>query len=279
MGARARLRALGVVQAWVPRERLAARRSAAAVRVRLRSRPARRGVVVVLVRGDRDREVAVREGREPRVRDGVPVRFDEPRLRARDRAVALHRLAVHARRVRRRRRPDHRDVDRAPPARHARARGGDARDRARRPTPGHVHPTAVVGASAAAASSSRMQAWSDVAHNFRGDWQMLWKEIGAGFLIAGYVVAAPDATSSTALFVTTPRAGADRGERRRRADRRRPRVRLLDRERAARRGALGERDLVLRRRRVPLRRPVHPADRRVLPQGLRRPVRRASSSR
>ena len=30
-------------------------------------------------------------------------------------------------------------------------------------------------------------AWSDVAHNFRGDWQMLYKEIGLGFLLAGLV--------------------------------------------------------------------------------------------
>jgi uncharacterized protein len=30
-------------------------------------------------------------------------------------------------------------------------------------------------------------AWSDVAHNFRGDWQMLWKEIAAGFLLAGFI--------------------------------------------------------------------------------------------
>jgi hypothetical protein len=30
-------------------------------------------------------------------------------------------------------------------------------------------------------------AWSDVAHNFRGDWQMLWKEITLGFLIAGFI--------------------------------------------------------------------------------------------
>jgi uncharacterized protein len=30
-------------------------------------------------------------------------------------------------------------------------------------------------------------AWSDVAHNFRGDWQMLWKEISVGFLLAGFV--------------------------------------------------------------------------------------------
>jgi uncharacterized protein len=29
--------------------------------------------------------------------------------------------------------------------------------------------------------------WSDVAHNFRGDWQMLWKEITIGFLLAGFV--------------------------------------------------------------------------------------------
>jgi uncharacterized membrane protein YraQ (UPF0718 family)/YHS domain-containing protein len=29
--------------------------------------------------------------------------------------------------------------------------------------------------------------WSDVAHNFRGDWQMLWKEIAIGFLLAGFI--------------------------------------------------------------------------------------------
>jgi uncharacterized protein len=30
-------------------------------------------------------------------------------------------------------------------------------------------------------------AWSDVAHNFRGDWRMLYKEITIGFLLAGFV--------------------------------------------------------------------------------------------
>jgi uncharacterized protein len=34
-------------------------------------------------------------------------------------------------------------------------------------------------------TSSR--AWSDVAHNFRGDWRMLYKEITIGFLLAGYI--------------------------------------------------------------------------------------------
>ena len=32
-----------------------------------------------------------------------------------------------------------------------------------------------------------VRAWSDVAHNFRGDWQMVWKEITLGFLIAGFI--------------------------------------------------------------------------------------------
>jgi uncharacterized protein len=31
------------------------------------------------------------------------------------------------------------------------------------------------------------QQWSDVAHNFRGDWKMLWKEISIGFLLAGFI--------------------------------------------------------------------------------------------
>jgi uncharacterized membrane protein YraQ (UPF0718 family)/YHS domain-containing protein len=44
-------------------------------------------------------------------------------------------------------------------------------------------------------------AWSDVAHNFRGDWQMLWKEIGIGFLLAGFVGLLPMDTFN-ALFVT-----------------------------------------------------------------------------
>jgi uncharacterized protein len=30
-------------------------------------------------------------------------------------------------------------------------------------------------------------AWSDVAHNFRADWQMVWKEILTGFVLAGFI--------------------------------------------------------------------------------------------
>jgi len=34
---------------------------------------------------------------------------------------------------------------------------------------------------------SSADAWSDVAHNFRGDWQMLWKELTIGFFLAGFI--------------------------------------------------------------------------------------------
>jgi uncharacterized membrane protein YraQ (UPF0718 family)/YHS domain-containing protein len=50
---------------------------------------------------------------------------------------------------------------------------------------GHIHHSAGSG------KLFSLQAWSDVAHNFRGDWEMLWKEILAGFVIAGYVSTLP----------------------------------------------------------------------------------------
>jgi len=46
-----------------------------------------------------------------------------------------------------------------------------------------------------------VRAWSAVAHNFRGDWEMLWKEILAGFLIAGFVALLP-MSFFNGLFVT-----------------------------------------------------------------------------
>jgi uncharacterized membrane protein YraQ (UPF0718 family)/YHS domain-containing protein len=46
-----------------------------------------------------------------------------------------------------------------------------------------------------------LQAWSDVAHNFRGDWKMLWKEIVGGFLIAGYIALLP-MSFFNGLFIT-----------------------------------------------------------------------------
>jgi uncharacterized protein len=49
-----------------------------------------------------------------------------------------------------------------------------------------------------------VQAWSDVAHNFRGDWQMLWKEMTAGFLIAGFVGLIPRSVFEAAFLQDAP---------------------------------------------------------------------------
>jgi YHS domain-containing protein len=46
-----------------------------------------------------------------------------------------------------------------------------------------------------------VDAWSDVAHNFRGDWEMLWKEITSGFVIAGFIALLP-MSFFNGLFVT-----------------------------------------------------------------------------
>jgi uncharacterized membrane protein YraQ (UPF0718 family)/YHS domain-containing protein len=47
-------------------------------------------------------------------------------------------------------------------------------------------------------------AWSDVAHNFRGDWQMLWKEIAIGFLLAGYLGLVPNRIFNAAFVHDAP---------------------------------------------------------------------------
>jgi len=56
-----------------------------------------------------------------------------------------------------------------------------ARARAQSVDEGHQHH------SAGGSPALSLQGWSDVAHNFRGDWQMLWKEIGLGFVLAGFI--------------------------------------------------------------------------------------------
>src|SRR5436305_7936619 len=61
-----------------------------------------------------------------------------------------------------------------------------AREHAQQADAGHQHHAAgeQLGWRERLTSAS---AWSDVAHNFRGDWQMLWKEITIGFLLAGFI--------------------------------------------------------------------------------------------
>jgi uncharacterized protein len=63
-----------------------------------------------------------------------------------------------------------------------------ARRHAQEADTGHQHHSA--GAEESVSWRQRLTAagsWSDVAHNFRGDWQMLWKEITIGFLLAGFI--------------------------------------------------------------------------------------------
>jgi len=61
-----------------------------------------------------------------------------------------------------------------------------AREHAQQADTGHQHQTAGERMSWRERLTS-VSAWSDVAYNFRGDWQMLYKEIMAGFLLAGFI--------------------------------------------------------------------------------------------
>ncbi len=76
----------------------------------------------------------------------------------------------------------------------------EAREHARAADAGHQHRSAgeQMGLRERLTSAA---AWSDVAHNFRGDWQMLYKEIAAGFLLAGFLAQLGDGFFS-GLFLT-----------------------------------------------------------------------------
>jgi uncharacterized membrane protein YraQ (UPF0718 family) len=76
----------------------------------------------------------------------------------------------------------------------------EAREHARAADSGHQHHAAGEAMGWRERMTS-MSAWSDVAHNFRGDWQMLWREITLGFLIAGFVALLGDDVFN-ALFLT-----------------------------------------------------------------------------
>jgi uncharacterized membrane protein YraQ (UPF0718 family) len=62
-----------------------------------------------------------------------------------------------------------------------------AREHARHADAGHQHHSAGGEELPWRERLTSAAAWSDVAHNFRGDWQMLWKEITLGFVLAGFV--------------------------------------------------------------------------------------------
>jgi uncharacterized membrane protein YraQ (UPF0718 family) len=63
----------------------------------------------------------------------------------------------------------------------------EARLHAQQAQAGHQHQTPPSEAVGWKARLTSADAWGDVAANFRGDWGMLWKEIGLGFLLAGFI--------------------------------------------------------------------------------------------
>jgi YHS domain-containing protein len=75
-----------------------------------------------------------------------------------------------------------------------------AREHAQRADSGHEHHMAGEAMTVRQRLTS-LAAWSDVAHNFRNDWTMLWKEITIGFLLAGFVGQFHDSFFNS-LFVT-----------------------------------------------------------------------------
>ena len=63
-----------------------------------------------------------------------------------------------------------------------------AREHAQQADAGHHHHhTPEAGEEGAGRRLLSLDSLSEVADNFRGDWQMLWKEITVGFLLAGFI--------------------------------------------------------------------------------------------
>jgi uncharacterized membrane protein YraQ (UPF0718 family)/YHS domain-containing protein len=80
-----------------------------------------------------------------------------------------------------------------------------ARDHAQNVDGGHEHHAAGERLTIRQRLTS-IRAWSDVAHNFRNDWTMLWKEITIGFLLAGFIGQLHNGFFST-LFISHAPAG------------------------------------------------------------------------
>ncbi len=77
-----------------------------------------------------------------------------------------------------------------------------AREHARAAQEGHVHDHgAGGGADGWRQRLGSRAAWAEVGGNFRADWAMLWKEIAAGFLLAGFIALLGDDFFNV-LFVT-----------------------------------------------------------------------------
>jgi YHS domain-containing protein len=80
-----------------------------------------------------------------------------------------------------------------------------AREHAQEAETGHQHHSAGEHMTIRQRLTSA-SAWSDVAHNFRNDWSMVWKEVLIGFLLAGFIGQLPNSFFNV-LFITEAPAG------------------------------------------------------------------------
>ncbi len=80
-----------------------------------------------------------------------------------------------------------------------------AREHARHAEDAHAHHSAG-GAMALRERLSSVRAWSDVAHNFRNDWAMVWKEVAIGFLLAGLIGQLPNSFFGGLFLTGSPSA-------------------------------------------------------------------------
>jgi uncharacterized membrane protein YraQ (UPF0718 family)/YHS domain-containing protein len=78
-----------------------------------------------------------------------------------------------------------------------------ARTHAQQADSGHQHHSAG-GSMTVRARLTSLSAWSDVAHNFRNDWTMLYKEILVGFLLAGFIGLLPNSFFNSLFLEHAP---------------------------------------------------------------------------
>jgi uncharacterized membrane protein YraQ (UPF0718 family)/YHS domain-containing protein len=78
-----------------------------------------------------------------------------------------------------------------------------AREHARAADAGHQHHAASRQMSWRQRLTSSA-AWSDVAHNFRGDWQMVYKEVAIGFVLAGFIAQLPNGFFNSLFLTSAP---------------------------------------------------------------------------